>query len=282
MSESDRIFTRILADLGSDRLVLPSLPDVALRVTKAIRDERRKAADVARIVQTDLSIAGRLMQVANSPLYRGVKPVSSLQAAITRLGLSVTRNLVVSFAMRQVFKGGSPVIRRRIDALWAHSTQVAAISFVLAQVALKFDPDRAMLAGLVHDIGVLPVLLYADHEPDLVAEPERLDELVGQLRGPVGARVLQSWRFDDDLIRVAVEAEEWFRNPGPEPDYCDLVLIAQIHSLFGKTGLHFAPRLEDLPAFDKFSIFTLGPDSSIELLREAREDISEMEQLLRG
>ncbi len=108
-----------------------------------------------------------------------------------------------------------------MKALWKHSTRVAAICQVLARITKRFDPEHAMLAGLMHDIGSVAVLNYIEncHTEDLQAPT--VDHAVENLRAQTGGMILRSWGFATDFIVTALEAEEWMRNKGPEPDYCD-------------------------------------------------------------
>jgi len=70
-----------------------------------------------------------------------------------------------------------------MQRLWQHSCRVAAISQLLARLTTGLHPVRALLTGLMHDIGVLPVLVHADQFPALFAEPQQLDEVIARLRG---------------------------------------------------------------------------------------------------
>lgn len=274
-----RIFHEIVDEYLADRLVLPIMPDLAVRVRGAFQDARLGVAELARIIQMDAALTARLIQVANSPRYRGHAHIDNCRAAITRLGLATTRNLVTSFTLHRIFRTNSSVLRGRMLELWAHSSHVAAVSCVLAQLTPGFDTDRALLAGLIHDIGVLPILTHVEHYPEVLAERALLDAIVDKLRGQIGAMVLRKWQFDDDLVTAALEAEDWYRNPGQPADYCDIVLVAQLHSQVG-ARVSGRPRLYEVPAFTKLALGQLTPDLSLRILDEAREEISSVQQLL--
>lgn len=280
LNTSERPYTDIVASIKRDTATLPSLPDIASRVSRAIQDPKHRVADIAKIVQADLTIATRLIQIANSPIYRGVVPVTDCGGAITRLGGTVTRNLVTSIAMRRLFEARLPVIKAQLDELWSHSTRVAAISAILARITLGLQADRALLAGLIHDIGVLPILRHAHDRPEF-ADAAILADLIHGHKAEIGAWLLQEWHFDPDLVDVALSAEAWQRDSA-HADYCDIVIVANIHSYFGRRAPLPFPPLENVPAFKKFSVFHLGPAASIELLHEAEQDIAELQALLRN
>ena len=207
------LIQRIIADAKSGRLQLPSLPDLAFKVRTAVNDPRRSVADIARLIQFDPALAARLIQIANSPLYRGIKKFDNCHSAITRMGIPSARNLVVSFTLRNVFQAGTPALRERLQRIWQHSCRVAAISSVLARLTPGLDPDRALLAGLVHDIGILPLLQYLE-TMQMPLEPARMDSMIGRLRGALGTFVLKTWQFEDDIAGIPAQAEAWDRNSG--------------------------------------------------------------------
>ncbi len=282
MNEEQQLKDKILADYDNDKLVLPSLPDVALKVRDAMQNEANTARNIAKIIQVDVALTARLIQIANSALYRGTAKIDNLQSAVTRLGLPVTRNLVMSFATRNVFTAKSPKLQKIMKSLWSNSSKVAAISYVLAGYTPLLQDDKAMLAGLVHSIGVLPVIRYAEDYPALVDDEKRLFRVIGEVQGKLGSMILKKWHFDEELIALPLESQNWKRDTEGPADYIDIVIVARVYSQFGSGSKKNIPRLDELPAFSKLSISKLGADASIELLRESQNDISEVMQMLQG
>ncbi len=125
--------------ISEDRIILPTLPEVALQVRDAVESEDTTAVQVAELVATDAALSARLLQVANSPLYRGRSPIDSIQVAITRLGNKLVRSLVVSLAMKQIFQATSDTLDKKLRTNWAQSVQIAAISRVLAHPLPQLD-----------------------------------------------------------------------------------------------------------------------------------------------
>ncbi len=271
----------ILTDAKSGRLQLPSLPDVAQQVRTAMNDPERSVADIARIVQFDPALAARLIQIANSPLYRGANKFDNCHIAIARLGLKATRNLVTSFTVRNLFQSQSTQLRDRLQHTWQHSCRVAAISSVLARLTPGLDPDRALLAGLVHDIGALPLLKYIE-TMQLKFEPGRIDDLLARLCAALGTFVLKTWQFEEDLARVPGQVEDWSRDSGARVDYGDVVQVAHVHSQFGQAGGYRGPALPELRSYQKLTISRLGPGCSIELLEQSQHEIDEVLNILQS
>lgn len=123
---------QLYRDLRSDKAVLHSLPDLALRIRRAIEDEASDARRVARLIEADPAMAAKLLKAANSAMYGGLAAVESCPAAVVRLGMQTTKNPVLSFALKDIFQTKVPMIQQRMQALWKHSSQLAALCFVLA------------------------------------------------------------------------------------------------------------------------------------------------------
>jgi HD-like signal output (HDOD) protein len=276
----NRLYLDCYQFMQSDKLVLPTIPDVAFKIRRAINDETANNNKIARVIQIDPSITARVIKIANSPLYRGRRKIESCPEALTRLGLKAAQDIITSFALKAVFKAKSSVIRRKMTDLWLHSSYVAAISAVFAHKTPGFDPDRAMLAGLIHDIGIVPILAYADKHRDIIANPNDLAQTVKELRAEIGVQIIRKWDFPSDFEDVIIHAENWFRDASPEPDYTDIVMISQLHSFIGKVDIKKMPRLDTLPAYKKLVAGQLDADTSITILDTAKEEILHIQQML--
>jgi len=278
----NKLYFECFRDMQNEDLTLPSLPDIALKIRKAIEDESANSHKIAQVIQIDPAFTVRLIHIANSPLHRGRKKIESCPEAITRLGLKAVRDLIISFSLKAVFNAKSPLIKRRMHELWSHSSLVAAICAVLAKKTPGFDPDKAMLAGLTHDIGIIPILTHADSHPELISNPKDLDQAIAHLRGQIGTLIMQKWDFPPDFLEITQEAENWNRDIQEKPDYTDLVIVSQLHSMVGTPKIHKLPRMDELPAYHKLAAGELNAGLSLKILDEARDEIRQVQQLLTG
>ena len=168
MSEkAEQFFAELKKAVESDRLILPTLPEVALKIRAAVEDENTSAQKIADTLTQDASLSARLIQVVNSPLYRSRNPIDNLQMAVTRMGIRLVRDLVISLAMKQIYQATSNVLDVYFRKSWNNSVEVAAISRMLATTVQGINPEQALLAGLVHNIGSLPILVLAEDDDDL-------------------------------------------------------------------------------------------------------------------
>ena len=265
--------------LQSHRLELPTIPEVSYKIRKIINDENANSSKIARVVQIDPSITARLIKIANSPLFRGRKTIESCPEALTRLGLKSAQNIITVFSMKSVFKAKSAKINQEMIELWKHSSYVAAISAVMAHRIPGFDPDRAMLAGLIHDIGVVPILIHADEHPDLIDKTEDLDETIQLFRARMGVDIIRRWDFPDDFEETIVHAEDWYRNDARALNYSDIVMIAQLHSFIGTVDFKSLPPIGELPVYQKMADY-LSASDVISILDNAKSEIEDLWTML--
>lgn len=276
----DQLSELMQADLRRDQLVLPSLPEVAIRIGRALEDGISDAHKIAEIIQIDPVITAKLIRAANSALYGGRSPVESCAGAVVRLGGDVTHKLVLSYALRELFQTDSALLQKRMEELWRHSTEVAALCYVLARKDSRFKAEHAMLVGLLHDIGIVAILNYAQNFPDETMHAESIDRAVSSLRAQIGGMILDRWGFPADFVTAAREAEEWMRNRGEQPDYCDLVIIAQLHSYIGDGRYQHLPAIDEVPAHSRLELGELTPHMSLKILERAKDQIAHARALL--
>jgi putative nucleotidyltransferase with HDIG domain len=272
----EQLIADILVDLKANRLKLPTLPQVALKINDVIASPDATAKTVAKVISTDAALSARLLQVANSPMVRSAAPAENVQAAVTRMGMSMVRNVVTSFMVNQLFHSKHDTLKKRIATLWNHSARVAAISHVLANRFTKLKPDEAMLAGLIHDIGELPLIAKAEHNVQLANNPEALDKLSEKLHATLGKVIVQTWHFSPELITAVAEHENLTRDSA-QLDIADVVTVANLLSYAGKNHRLTHADWTTVPAFSKLGI---SPEDSIATLEEARDEIAEIVKLL--
>lgn len=260
---------QILGELQSGDLILPMLPEVTLQVSDMASDPDASLADLANVIVTDVTLSSQLIKVSNSPLYRGRESVDSVQVAVTRLGFKVVKNLVSSLAMQQMFQTSSPRAEKYLRSLWELNTDVAARSQVLAARVPALKVDEAMLAGLIYNIGVLPLVAKIDQQPEIFDDDITLQLLVDQLSAPIGMAVLESWDFPAHLVSVVEHCKDYERNVSDEPNLVDVVQVAFLQSHLNPRHEHSPEELAALPAFRKLGIQT---DVEVDELDENSEE----------
>jgi putative nucleotidyltransferase with HDIG domain len=209
-------------------------------------------------------------------MYRAARPVESVKDAISRIGLNATRAVVMSVVMKNLFTPKSSIIQKHFKKFYHHSIRVAAIAHTLAKHLTGFDPDEALLAGLIHDIGVVPILIEADHSKTFANDEVGLQTVLQKQSSRIGAVLLKQWGFDEAFVTVALESESWERQVD-KADYCDLIQVAQLHcSMIGGKSID-APPISELPAFRRLGLDNIEPAA---IIKEAKHEIHEIIDLL--
>lgn len=228
----DTVRQELMSAIESDQLVLPTLPEAALRVREIAEDPDASIAQLGDVIGNDAALTARIIKVANSPLLRAPKEIESLNMALMRLGMEYTCNIATGLAMEQMFQATSDMVDKRLREIWTRSSEIAGICHVLCKHRTNLRPDQATLAGLVHKIGVLPILTYAEEHPHLLKDSFTLDKVINALEGQIGDRILQSWDFPEELRRVPSQHMD-FSRVADNPDYSDIVTVAMLQSHMG-------------------------------------------------
>jgi HD-like signal output (HDOD) protein len=280
-SEEENVLTiQLFQDLMTGNVALPSLPDVAQRIQQAFTQQSINVDTLATIVQSDPAITAKLIMISNSSLYRGEVQIETLNQAIVRLGLETTRKQIMTYAVNELFREKSLEMKDKMQKLWKHSQKVASLSRILARKSQLFDPELAQLAGLMHDLGEIAILQYAQEHTEMYNDDNQLPQAIRSLRPQFTSMLLHKWKFSDELVTVGEESEQWFRNNQDKADLCDLVMIAQYHSFIGTPDMKNLPPLSKLPAFTKLGMDSLDPQQSLQFIKESKQEIDEIEVLL--
>ncbi|HEY7883447.1 MAG TPA: HDOD domain-containing protein [Cellvibrionaceae bacterium] len=228
----DTVRQDIIAAIKADKLVLPTLPEAALRVREVAEDPDASIDQLAKVIGGDAALSARIIRVANSPLLRANRAIEDLKTALMRLGIEYTCNIATGLAMQQMFQATSDLVDKRLRDIWTRSSEVAGICHVLCKHYTKLRPDQATLAGLIHKIGVLPILTYAEEHPSLLKDSFTLDMVIDQLQGPIGDLILKSWDFPAELAHIPSQHIKFDRQI-EKADYADIVTVALLQSHMG-------------------------------------------------
>jgi HD-like signal output (HDOD) protein len=224
----------IRADLAAGRLVLPSLPDIVFKVASLLSDPSTSGERLAEMVGKDPALSARFLRMANSAYFPGMRPVADLRRAIVRLGHKVIKHLITTLAVSKLYDvRAHPVARPHLVELWRQSTLVASLSELIARRLSHLEAEVAMLAGLIHRIGALPVIVRAERTPEVLATRERAQELLGLLHSEVGRAIVTGWRFPPDLVAVVTEHDNLERDSEGLGDYVDVVQVALLIAFRG-------------------------------------------------
>jgi len=279
--ECQELLNRFKSALKRNQFVLPSLPEVAFKVRRLLEADDSCADDIASVVNADPAIAAKLVRAANSPIYHGANACESTRNAVVRLGLDTTQQLVMSFALHDLFEASKPELKALMLQAWQDSIEVAAIALVLGRkVKLAgYSAEEIMLAGLLHNIGVIAVVAFIESAKEAV-DAEKLPALVNKLAIDASEVILKHWKFSNVFVQVVRESASWLREPLFDADLCDVVLVARLHYAIRHKRLGELPPLNEISALRRLPLGEVTPELSITILDEAREQIDEARKFL--
>jgi len=227
-SMADAVQRDLIKAIDKDALFLPTLPEVALKIRVAAENSEISISELSKVIGSDTALSARLIKVVNSPLLRPNFEVSDVLTAVRRLGVNYSCNLAIGLVVEQMFHARSPVVEEKMREIWKLSLQVAGVSSVLSRQRAHLKPDKATLAGLIHLIGVLPILTYAEDNYELLADSVSLNHVIGRIHPIIGERLLRSWDFPEALAIVPRQFQN-FSRISEQADYVDLVQVAAVH-----------------------------------------------------
>jgi len=190
------------------QLNLPSPPVVISHLTELLNKEETSSYELANIVEMDQALTARILKLVNSPFYGFSRKITSVEQAITMLGIEAINQLVLASSVLNIFRVDENVLS--LNDFWIHSFGVG----VIAKSLLFFKQDKdlqneAFMCGILHDIGRL-ILLKTDakkyftlyNEGKSVTDLEKEKKWFGLNHQEVGAILGKKWNFPESLVQV--------------------------------------------------------------------------------
>lgn len=254
---AEKVQQALVMAIDNDDLVLPTLPEVALKIRQAAEDPEISISHLSKVIGRDTALTARLIKVVNSPLLRASQEVTDLHTAITRLGTNYSSNLAIGLVMEQIFHARSDVVEQKMREVWRRSLEVAGVCYALCRNHSQLKPDQAALGGLVHQIGVLPILTYAEDHYELLSDPVSLNHVIDNIHPLLGDKLLRGWDFPEMLVNVPGHYQDLERDSA-SLDYIDLVQVAVLYCHKNTDHPLANAALSNLPALKKLRIDPLN------------------------
>ena len=241
---------------------LPTLPAALPKVLSLLESDRSNAADIAQAISCDPALSAKILKVANSAYYGFSKEITSLESAISLLGLNMVRSLALSIGVLHVLPEGRNLPNFSHEGLWKHSLAAAmAARELLKRPGLGTGRDYLFMVGLLHDIGKTVLdQFFPDEFRTALEETERAGvgilheaetRAIGLDHGQIGAMLLERWQFPEVISR-AIQGHHQ-AGAGDEGTALDVAMLrvsdfAAYELGLGQSGNPAAPELgrEDL------------------------------------
>jgi HD-like signal output (HDOD) protein len=251
---------------------LPSAPKIYVAITKALEDPDCSMKDLAKLLEHDMAICAKVLQLVNSAFFGLPQRVTNVQQALAYLGANMIRRVLLSVETFSMFEKEKTAGPFSIEALQAHSNAVAAVASKLMIDQTK--SGDAFMAGMFHDLGKLILAVYVpDHLlramalaterkiPLYVAE----HELFGVTHAEVGAYLLGIWGLPYTIVEAVAHHHQPTRVQHAAFDVLDAVYVAQalVSEASQKSKTSIAPL-----HLDSAYLQALGVESKVPAWRE--------------
>lgn len=213
----DEFQADLLEYIESGKLELPMLPTVVWEVIELTSGSDVDARKLSAIIHRDQALASHLLRIANSPAYKPVMPIVSLQQAVSRLGIRTLGEIAFAVSLQtRVFE--APGYEANIRLLWHHAVSTAAYAREIARMR-RSNVESAFLCGLLHDIGK-PILLQAlidrQKTTQVVIDPAAIPGLLDAHHTYVGSLIAEAWALPSQVTESILyhhEAPEGLSHP---------------------------------------------------------------------
>jgi putative nucleotidyltransferase with HDIG domain len=244
---ADKLTAIIDSRIQSDRLVVPTMPAIAIECLKVIKDPKQTFKSVGNVIAKDPVLSSRVLKLANSAVFPGLTPAVTLESAISRMGIEGLTVTLVQYSIHQAFTSRDERIRNSFRGIWEHSLGVALIARDLASKLIPAgpEPSAAYLAGLLHDVGkpvVASLLLEAEKQISQGNKGKTstwIDEsiwrkIVGESHRKVGVILARKWNLPPEVVGTIEECKAYDR--GHPKSIANVVRLA--NALAKRAGLY--------------------------------------------
>ena len=268
----------IAKDLSGEVVAFPTFLDITFQVRTALKDPRLSIDRLARLVGIEPLMSTKVVRMANSaamnPSGRGIVDV---QSAISRIGMDAVRSISFAVAMEQLLGSKDMAPFEALSReLWEHSMQTAALCRMLARRVGGINPDEALFAGLVHDIGAFYLLSRVVKYPEFAEDRAFLLDFLVQWHENIGHALLAAMGLPEEVL-VAVQEHEQEREMVRIKSVADLVFVAnRLANLKTRWRDDGSTPGDDVDGYREL----LGAESVDELLAESVEEVSSLKAAL--
>ncbi|UCG16354.1 MAG: HDOD domain-containing protein [Phycisphaerales bacterium] len=270
------VVAKALASIGE----IATLPEVTVKIIEIVEDSRSTIKDLHEVIKRDPALSTKVLRVVNSAFYGLPGQIASVDRAIILLGLSAVKNIAIAASISRLFRGGQISAHFTAMDLWRHSLGVGVASRAIAKAAGVVGAlDEVMLAGLIHDLGLLlERQAFADELAQVIDRCEAGEgdvlsletEIIGADHQVFGDALTTKWRFPRNL-RAVIGFHHCPDRLSPELQQLGAIIrTADILCCKDKIGFHLTAHSQE---FTEELLETV--DITVEQLTEIRDGLED-------
>lgn len=236
--DQDAFISAVQKQLESEQHALPLFNPAVLLVQQELLKKNPNLHTIEQLISEDPALSGTLLKIANSSMYRGLFPTTTVRSALIRLGMSEVFRIVLTDIGNRSFGSNDRQLDGIMKKLWQHSRGCAFASGMLASaIDCGVTQHDAFLAGLLHDIGKLPILQVIARkkrkQPQQVVSEPLLVQVMDRLHAEQGYKMLQEIRVPE---AIAIAARD-HHLPDCDPEVPLLLLVRMANCICHRLGI---------------------------------------------
>ncbi|MFP4686588.1 MAG: HDOD domain-containing protein [bacterium] len=218
---------------------LPALPSVVPRLLTMVESSDTTAADLNAVITQDPALTAKVLKLVNSAFYGFSRRITTVTEAVVILGFNAIKSLALSASVFEVFKGaGTDDFDRH--GIWEHSVGTGLAAETTARWIRYPNPETAMVAGILHNIGKIVLDIYFHQELEKILEYVRKkectmleaeEEIVGVSHPQIGGWLAQKWNLPSSISNAII----YYRSPLQAPDDDRLVYLVHVGDVLART-----------------------------------------------
>lgn len=185
---------------------VPILPDIAMRVLRLADNPNAGAREYELVIAKDAGLTAKILRTANAPYYGSNGQITTLQRALTQLGVNAIRSICLTVSFQSAMASKQLNKRFHVGHFWQHSLATACAAKILSRLHGSRLQEEAFVAGLVHDIGKLALCMFLPLESNRVydvrdnenlTDCEAEQDVLGLTHQDIGLKAAQLWHLPE-------------------------------------------------------------------------------------
>src|SRR3989344_4064202 len=242
-------YRQVVSQLMSGEEQLPSLPALTLEIRRALRSPDISLEVLSKLISRDPALAALLIKYSSSALTRTRRGPKTLKDVMQVLGVGQVDRITMVHSIQSLFTLHSAAHKKLFKEAWERLILQACICAFLASRASHVQPEQALLASLMSELGSLAI--FSALKDDVEPSRELYLNLCNEYSKSLGIVLLRKWAVDEELVEIVRHSGDWSEKGAYQMELIDLVNLARYHRLKGFDHVTDLPPLQSLTGYGK-------------------------------